>query len=543
MTKRVATLLLSFMLLVNASTLHPTLRPTARPTPWPTAPPTVDPFVVITFSPTAKKPPSRKPSFKPTIAYPTMYPSPSSNDSGGGTQPSSTSSGKGGGGGQGDPKADPFANRHNQTLLAMVFMSIAMGATLCYFRRALYAFVRRTAQTTTYSLVHFSYVDSCVTIPISIMTAIANFTLISALYLDADDASSLTREVDRSLASAMVGVRVVVACVSVYLIDSSIRRDVWKQFVLVDYLDFPFSAMWAVFILIMIIDPSQVRFLPFMKSPFSEHSGGYPNLNVFLICMCCTIISSLAIFIVSAASMVYIPLSEVIVSTVLSGMWFVVITTITILRLARPVDVDEILTESAGGGAAGGGAAGGGMQSHPKGAYRNYHGDDHHMNHNPQVPSFSTYATGNPLVSGDGLEMRSSRGSAPRIDEILLSGSRAATRPIRAPTPPKRIGLGAVLDNIPEPMMPLEDAKVASYAHIVYEQQQQQEQEQEQQQGVGEEELARRTFVSSDKVSQRVPFSFNYNVYDEPEQALDQEQGQGQDQDQDEGAFQRAPFS
>jgi hypothetical protein len=141
------------------------------------------------------------------------------------------------------------------------------------------------------------------------------------------------------------------------------------------------------------------------------------------------------------------------------------------------------------------------------------------------------------LVGGDGLEMRSSRGSAPRIDEILLSGSRAATRPIRAPTPPKRIGLGAVLDNIPEPMMPLEDAKVASYAHIVYDQQQQQEQ----QQGVGEDELARRTFVSSDKVSQRVPFSFNYSVYDEPEQAMEQEQGQGQDEDG--GAIQRAPFS
>ena len=106
-----------------------------------------------------------------------------------------------------------------------------------------------------------------------------------------------------------------------------------------------------------------------------------------------------------------------------------------------------------------------------------------------------------------------------------MTGSRAATQPIRSPTPPKRVSLGAVLDNIPEPPMPLDDAKVASYAHLVHEMTAAQHEgaaHADEEAGVdaaayeeGGEGEARRTFVSSDKVLNRVPFSFAYSVYDE----------------------------
>ena len=440
-------------------------------------------------------------------------------------------------------------------LLTMAFLSSFLGGVLAYFRSSLSRFVRKSYQTTSYSLVHFRYIDCCVTVPISVLTAIANIVQISALYLDANDASSTTREVDRSLASAMIAVRIIVAFVSLYLVDASVRRNVWKQFVLTDYLDpLPFLPLWVTFLIIILIDPSQVRFLPFMRSPFSEHSGGYPNLDVFTICMSCTIVSSMAVFMLSAVSMAYIPLGEVIVSTVLSGLWFVITTTITLLRLARPVDVDEIIDLSVSSGAAaggGGGGGGGGMQSAPKGAYRNYGGG-------VGQPTFDSL--GNPLSGsalarhsesgGQGFEMRKSGIGGARIDEMRLSGSRAATQPIRSPTPPKRINLGAVLDNIPDPVMNLQDAKVASYAH--QQQQLQQQQEAEAATGIAGEgdDVSRRTFVSSDRVSQRVPFSFNYSVHDDepimdevPAAASAAAEGGEEEEERDEGPKQRRPFT
>ena len=416
---------------------------------------------------------------------------------------------------------DPLGNPHNVLLVIMTFISVLVGIGLCVVRSRLRLFVRKTTQTKTYSIVDFSLIDMCLTIPLSVLTAFSNFTLISALLFDSNKAGSATQDLDRLVAGAMITVRILVACVGLYLVDSSLRRSVWKQFVLEDYLDGSFSVIWAIFIVIIMLDPSQARFLPFMKSPFSEHSGGYPNLNVFLICMTSTIVSSLGIFILSAASSVFIPLSEVLTSTVLSGIWFGLLTGLTMFRLSRPVDVDDLLDRSRPSMAA---AGGGGMQSHPRGMF-----SDVDSSGNP-VTRWSMSAQQQQEFRDSNLEMRrSGQGADSRVDEMYMTGSRAATQPIRSPTPPKRVSLGSVLDKIPEPSMPLDDAKVASYAHIVHEMAAAQaageqggirrDGENGGEEGVAEEEDddARRTSVSSDKVQNRVPFSFAYSVYDEGE--------------------------
>jgi len=418
---------------------------------------------------------------------------------------------------------DPLSNPHNVLLVVMTFISVLLGTGLCVARSRLRLFVRKTTQSVTYSIVDFTLIDMCITIPLSVLTAFSNFTLISALLLDSNKTGSTTQDLDRLVAGAMITVRILVAGVGLYLVDSSLRRSVWKQFVLEDYLDGSFSVIWAVFIVIIMLDPSQARFLPFMKSPFSEHSGGYPNLNVFLICMTSTIVSSLGIFILSAASSVFIPLSEVLTSTVLSGIWFGLLTGLTLLRLSRPVDVDDLLDRSRPSMAA---AGGGGMQSHPRGMF-----SDVDSSGNP-VTRWSMSAQQQQEFRDSNLEMRRS-GQGSRVDEMYMTGSRAATQPIRSPTPPKRVSLGAVLDNIPEPAMPLGNAKVASYAHIVHEMAAAQaaseqggaHQDEEngggevaaEAEGEGEDYAARRTYVSSDKVQNRVPFSFAYSVYDEGE--------------------------
>lgn len=425
--------------------------------------------------------------------------------------------------------------------MVVTFMSILFGGVLCFVRSRLHLFVRKTHETVSYSLVSFKYFDCMITIPISIMTAVANAIQISALFIDSNSASSTTQDIDRAVAGAMIAVRLLVSLVSIYLIDSCVRRSLWKQFLLHEYLAIP--GIWFFFIVIILVDPSQVRFLPFMKSPFSEHSGGYPNLNVFLICMSCTIASSMGIFILSAASMVFIPLSEVLVSTILSGLWFVIITTITLLRLSRPVDVDDMMDLSRPSN-----LAAGGMQSHPKGAYSNYPSRYDYSNYGGSADSQGVVLGSNALSKSaqrdeGGFEMRK---SGTRVDEMMMTGSRAATQPIRSPTPPKRLNIGSVLDKIPDPIMSLEDAKVASYAHIVFEQKPEEAAAAAEGQGVEEEVVeARRSYVSSEKVQQRVPFSFDYSVRDEESAGEQRQQQQEQDweQEEDEGPIQRFPFS
>ena len=290
-------------------TAQPSARPTLRPSAALTTPaPSVDPFQVLSLAPSrapvllpTPPPPSSVPSRstprrQPT-ATPTREPTNAGKDIGG-----SSSSGSSSNSAASVSRSDPFANYHNLVFVEMSCVSVALGLLLCYARASLPSRVASTPDTQAFTIVHFRYVDLATTIPLSLMTAVANFIQVSALYIDAQDARSSTVTIDRAVAGGMVAVRVLVALVSAYLVDSSVRRSVWRQFVLVEYLQFPL--LWVVVILVVLVDPSQVRLLPFMKSPFSEHSGGYPNLHVFTVCLACTTASALGIFMLSAASMV-----------------------------------------------------------------------------------------------------------------------------------------------------------------------------------------------------------------------------------------------
>lgn len=165
----------------------------------------------------------------------------------------------------------------------------------------------------------------------------------------------------------------------------------------------------------------------------------------------------------------------------LTGLWFLLSATLTLLRVARPVDVDELIDSgsgsmasyprkydiysreggseySEGGGVVFGMAAGGG--GYPSRAGGLSHSVAQATERNSLRNSLTIYSPNAQPLSYP-LPHQQHQQHHQEV-EMRLSGSRLATQPIRRPTPPKRAGLGSVLDQIPEPALTLSQARVPS---------------------------------------------------------------------------------